>query len=96
MTVHVNRPAGFTWRDDRRCRRCRTVTAHLVTTFVHYGPVTICCDCGATVNDGVLRRRRKSDELTAIQARMRWAHAPGRAACQAWMLDQLRAERSES
>ena len=85
MTVHLNRPSMFTWAHEMRCRRCRQDTPHVVNSFVWYGPTVTCCECGASVNDGVLRRKRKDDTAGAEWAAAVWPTLPRRAEYSRWL-----------
>ena len=85
MTFHINQPSSFTWAWTRRCRRCKTLTNHVVTSYIWYGPTTTCCQCGAYVNDGVLRRKRKGDTKGAAWATAVWPTLPRRTEYTRWI-----------
>lgn len=89
--VHIHRPESFTWRTERVCRRCKATTDHVVQSYVWYGPIVVCCQCGAHRNDGVLRRRRKSDAAVAEHARRTWETAGDLEAFRAWLDAQVTA-----
>lgn len=78
MLLHVHRPAEYRYRGVRRCRRCRVRRRHVVTLYAYYGPIVICCHCGAYSNDGELRRARRYDARTAQLARQTWPLLPTR------------------
>ena len=89
MTVHLNRPSTFTWAHEMRCRRCRQDTPHVVTSYVWYGPITTCCECGAVVIDGELRRKRKSDVYAAIRAAALWPTLPRHTEWSRWLTEAV-------
>lgn len=92
MTVHLNRPSMFTWAHEMRCRRCRQDTPHVVTSYVWYGPITTCCECGAVVIDGELRRKRKADTVGAEWATAVWPTLPRRSEYSRWLTDAVNSQ----
>lgn len=90
--IHINRPSSFTWHAEMKCRRCRLVVEHIITSFVWYGPITTCTNCGAYINDGHLRRKTKRDAYRAMEARNRLAVPSLVGTCddfKAWLAGQL-------
>ena len=89
MTVHINRPSSFTWATTQRCRRCKQHTNAVVTSYLWYGPTVTYCECGAYVNDGELRRKRKNDTAGAKWATAVWPTLPGHAEYGRWLTEAV-------
>lgn len=88
--VHIHAPEGFTFRAVKRCRRCRVRRRMVITWYEWYGPIVRCCTCGAYVNDGELKPRRKTiDPNVARLAAQTWPTLPNRADALRWLYRQL-------
>ena len=99
MDVHLCSPSGITTRHRAHCTTCKATRFMVSSTFIWYGPITMCMMCGTEWNDGRLfapkTERGRAKALARAYAMESRAVNGGKKAIRAWLRAELELYRTD-